>query len=56
MNCVLGFDTAITLLAAGLTFRLALTLGVWKYRQIMAADDHRAHPYVDIAHRAGQLW
>jgi hypothetical protein len=23
---------------------LALVLGVWKYRQIMTSDDHRAHP------------
>lgn len=56
MNHVLGFDTKLTLLAAGLTFLLALVLGVWKYRQIMAADDHRAHPYVDIAHRAALLY
>ena len=37
-------------------FLLALVLGVWKYRQIMAAPDHRAHPYVDIAHRAALLY
>jgi hypothetical protein len=29
--------------------------GVWRYRQILVADDHRAHPYVDIAHRAALL-
>ncbi|ORV07009.1 hypothetical protein [Mycobacterium celatum] len=52
----LGIDTKITLLAAGLIFLLALALGVWKYRQIMAAEDHRAHPYVDIAHRAALLY
>lgn len=52
----LGFDTKITLLAAGLIFLLALVLGVWKYRQIMVAADHRAHPYVDIAHRAALLY
>jgi preprotein translocase subunit SecG len=52
----LGIDTKITLLAAGLIFLLALCLGVWKYRQIMAAEDHRAHPYVDIAHRAALLY
>ena len=49
-------DTKITLLAAGLIFLLALVLGVWKYRQIMTADDHRAHPYVDISHRAALLY
>jgi preprotein translocase subunit SecG len=52
----LGVDTKITLLAAGLIFLVALVLGVWKYRQIMVADDHRAHPYVDIAHRAALLY
>jgi uncharacterized membrane protein len=56
MNWQPGIDTKITLLAAGLIFLLALVLGVWKYRQIMAAPDHRAHPYVDIAHRAALLY
>ena len=56
MNWHLAIDTRITLLAAGLIFLLALVLGVWKYRQIMAAPDHRAHPYVDIAHRAALLY
>src|SRR5277367_6125650 len=56
MNSQLGLDTRITLLAAGLIFLLALVLGVWKYRQIMVSDDHRAHPYVDIAHRAALLY
>lgn len=52
----LGLDTRITLLAAGLIFLLALVLGVWKYRRIMTSADHRAHPYVDIAHRAALLY
>src|SRR6202048_3872511 len=56
MNWHLGVDTKITLLAAGLIVLLALALGVWKYRQIMVAVDHRAHPYVDIAHRAALLY
>jgi hypothetical protein len=56
MNWHLGVDAKITLLAAGLIFLLALVLGVWKYRQIMVAPDHRAHPYVDIAHRAALLY
>ena len=56
MCAELGIDTKITLLAAGLIFLLALGLGVWKYRQIMTTDDHRAHPYVDIAHRAALLY
>jgi phosphatidylglycerophosphate synthase len=56
MTSALGIDTKVTLLAAGLIFLLALVLGVWKYRQIVAAEDHRAHPYVDIAHRAALLY
>ncbi|HZC53285.1 MAG TPA: hypothetical protein VE441_12415 [Mycobacterium sp.] len=55
-SSVLRIDIRITLLAAGLIFLLALVLGVWKYRQIMVAEDHRAHPYVDIAHRAALLY
>lgn len=56
MSTALGIDAKITLLAAGLIFLLALVLGAWKYRQIMRAEDHRAHPYVDIAHRAALLY
>ncbi len=56
MSSTLGIDTKITLLAAGLIFLLALVLGVWKYRQIVVAEDHRAHPYIDIAHRAALLY
>lgn len=49
-------DTKITLLAAGLIFLLALVLGVWKYREMMTSQNHLAHPYVDIAHRAALLY
>lgn len=52
----LGIDTKLTLLAAGLIFLLALGLGVWKYQQMATADNHLAHPYVDIAHRAALLY
>ncbi len=52
----LGIDTRLTLLAAGLIFLLALALGVWKYRQMATSDNHLAHPYVDIAHRAALLY
>lgn len=51
-----GMDTKITLLAAGLIFLLALILGVWKYREMMTSENHLAHPYVDIAHRAALLY
>ncbi|WP_370480880.1 hypothetical protein [Mycobacterium sp. pUA109] len=56
MRADLGIDTVITLLAAGLIFLLALGLGVWKYRQMATAENHLAHPYVDIAHRAALLY
>jgi len=52
----LGSDTRAVLLAAGLIFLGALLLGVWKYRQMAAAEDGLAHPYVDIAHRAALLY
>lgn len=52
----LRIDVRITLLSAGLIFLLALVLGVWKYREMLTSEDHRAHPYVDIAHRAALLY
>lgn len=52
----LGVDTQISLLAAGLIFLLALALGVWKYRQMVTSEDHFAHPYIDIAHRASLMY
>lgn len=56
MCAELGLDTTVTLLAAGLIFLLALLLGVWKYQQIATSDNHQAHIYVDIAHRAALLY
>jgi hypothetical protein len=52
----LNADTKAVMLAAGLMFLLALVLGVWKYREIVASEDYKAHPYVDIAHRAALLY
>lgn len=52
----LGGDTKAVLLAAAAMFLWALLLGVWKYRQIVESEDARAHPYVDIAHRAALLY
>lgn len=54
--CSLAIDTKLTLLAAGLIFLLALVLGIWKYRGMMTSENHLAHPYVDIAHRAALLY
>ena len=53
---VLPVDVKIIVLSAGLIFLLALVLGVWKYRQVLISPEHRAHPYVDIAHRAALLY
>lgn len=53
---MLGIDTSLTLLAAGLIFLLSLCLGIWKYRQMATSDSHLAHPYVDIAHRAALMY
>ncbi|CAJ1505929.1 hypothetical protein MU0083_003818 [[Mycobacterium] kokjensenii] len=52
----LDIDTKVTLLSAGLIFLLALVLGVWKYQQIATSENHRAHVYVDIAHRAALMY
>ena len=48
--------TTLTVCASGLTFLLALVLGVWKYRQMATSPEHLAHPYVDIAHRSALLY
>lgn len=52
----LGEDTKAVLLVAGLIFLWALLIGVWKYRQMSASPEGRAHPYVDVAHRAALLY
>ena len=49
-------STEWVLLLAGLIFLWALLLGVWKYRQMAAAPNGLAHPYVDTAHRAALLY
>ena len=37
----------LAIVSAGVFFLNALLTGVWKYRQIAASDQARAHPYVD---------
>jgi hypothetical protein len=49
-------DTKAVLLAAAGMFLWALLLGAWKYRQIVTSENHLAHRYVDIAHRAALLY
>lgn len=46
----------ITLAASGVFLFVALIGGVLKYRGIMTSENHRAHPYIDIAHRASLLY
>ena len=53
---ILGSDTAVVLLGAGLLFLWALLLGVVKYRQMLASPEGVAHPYTDTAHRAALLY
>lgn len=48
--------TIATVTAAGIILAWAMALGVWKYRQILASPDGRAHIYVDIAHRAALMY
>lgn len=52
----MGIDTKLVILLAGVIFLAALLLGVWKYRQMATSPDHRAHFYVDTAHRAALLY
>lgn len=52
----IGADTKAVLLAAAAMFLWALLLGVWKYRQMASSEEHVAHRYVDIAHRAALLY
>ncbi|WP_037160493.1 hypothetical protein [Rhodococcoides fascians] len=53
---MLGIDTKILLLLAGMILLWALGLGVWKYRQMATSPTALAHPYVDIAHRAALMY
>lgn len=52
----LSTDTKAVLLAAAAMLLWALLLGTWKYRQMATSENHLAHPYVDIAHRAALLY
>lgn len=46
----------ITLAAAGLFLFVGMIGGILKYRGIMSSPSHRAHPYIDIAHRAALMY
>jgi len=46
----------VTLVSAGLFFLTGLCTGVLKYRQIVHSENARAHPYIDVCHRASLLY
>lgn len=46
----------LTLAASGIFLLVGLVGGILKYRGIMTNANHRAHPYIDIAHRASLLY
>jgi hypothetical protein len=46
----------LALTASGGFLLTGLVTGIWKYRGIMTRDEHRAHAYVDVAHRAALLY
>ena len=46
----------LSLVACGVFFWTALATGVWKWRAMLSASDHRAPFYVDTAHRAALLY
>ena len=46
----------LTLAASGLFLFVGMIGGLLKYRGIMTSPNHRAHPYIDIAHRASLLY
>ncbi len=46
----------VAIFAAGVFFLVGLLAGVWKYLQIRASAEARAHVYVDTAHRAALLY
>jgi hypothetical protein len=56
MSTPLAPDTKAVLVADAIMFLWALLLGVWKYRGIATSADHRAHTYVDVAHRVALFY
>ncbi len=47
---------SVAIVSAGVFFLTGLLTGIWKYKQIMASENGRAHPYVDICHRASLMY
>lgn len=46
----------LALTASGLFLLTGLLTGIWKYHGVRTRDGHRAHVYVDVAHRAALLY
>lgn len=46
----------LTLAASGIFLLVGMLGGVLKYHGIMTRPSHRAHPYIDIAHRASLMY
>lgn len=46
----------LTLAASGLFLLVGMIGGILKYHGIMTSPNHRAHPYIDVAHRASLLY
>jgi len=47
---------AVALSGAALIFLTGLLTGIWKWRAMLAAADHRAPIYVDTLHRAALMY
>lgn len=48
--------TFVALLFCGLFFLTSLLVGIVKWQGMMQGPEHKAHVYIDIAHRAGLLY
>lgn len=52
----MNLAVTLTLAASGIFLFVGLIGGILKYRGIMTSPDHRAHPFIDMAHRASFLY
>ena len=48
--------TQLCITAAGVFLISGMGIGILKYRAMLMTEDHRAPPYIDIAHRAALLY
>jgi hypothetical protein len=46
----------VAILSSGVFFLSGLLTGVWKWRETLSSPDHKAHIYVDVAHRASLMY